>query len=137
MTTSLERRAQELFQAAIELPVGERDDYLDRECGDRPGLRAEVDSLFAAHDAAGNFLETSALESGAALVESLGPAHVVGDSRKFPSKSQPCGVKKDSGWNCRPKSGRSRCRTADAAEPMAVRAETSKQSGISAATSEW
>lgn len=46
-----------LFHQAIELPPGERDAFLDRACGGRPDLRAEVASLVEAHLRADAFIE--------------------------------------------------------------------------------
>jgi eukaryotic-like serine/threonine-protein kinase len=47
-----------IFQAAVELPAPDRRALLDRECRD-DAVRAEVESLLAAHDTAGGFLEKS------------------------------------------------------------------------------
>jgi tetratricopeptide (TPR) repeat protein len=47
-----------LFQTVAELPPGERDAFLDRECSNG-AVRAEVVSLLEAHDNAGTFLEKS------------------------------------------------------------------------------
>jgi len=51
------KSAEELFAGALELTnPAERGAFLDRECAGNPGLRAEVESLLAAHDQAGPFL---------------------------------------------------------------------------------
>lgn len=50
-----------LLGEAIELAPELRADFLARECGDDEGLRREVESLIAAHDGAGSFLETGAV----------------------------------------------------------------------------
>jgi RIO-like serine/threonine protein kinase len=49
---------EELFEAALQLhdPV-ERAAYLDRECAGNPTLRAGGESLLAAHEKAGDFIE--------------------------------------------------------------------------------
>jgi eukaryotic-like serine/threonine-protein kinase len=47
-----------LFQAAAELPASERAAFLHHECADA-AARAEVESLLAAHENAGTFLEKS------------------------------------------------------------------------------
>jgi tetratricopeptide (TPR) repeat protein len=53
-------RANDLFLKAAEIgSPGERQAYLDRECGD-PGLRSEVDALLAAAAKAGSFLNSPA-----------------------------------------------------------------------------
>ena len=41
------RRIEELFHAALALPVDAREAFLARECGDDMKLRAEVESLLA------------------------------------------------------------------------------------------
>ncbi len=46
----------EVFEIAVEFNGQARVICLDRVCGDDAGLRAEVESLLAAHDAAGTFL---------------------------------------------------------------------------------
>jgi serine/threonine protein kinase/formylglycine-generating enzyme required for sulfatase activity len=50
------KRSAELFEKAVELRRDERAALLDRACGDDPALRSEVESLLAAHDAAGDYL---------------------------------------------------------------------------------
>jgi serine/threonine protein kinase len=54
------KAVNELFHRALDLPVAERDAFLDRECAGNPGLRAEVASLLAAHSDAGDFIEKPA-----------------------------------------------------------------------------
>jgi hypothetical protein len=53
--------ANAIFLQALELPAPERPAYLDRTCGARPELRAQVDALLAASASAGSFLETPAV----------------------------------------------------------------------------
>jgi hypothetical protein len=46
------QRVKDLLARALELPAAEQRPFLERECGEDPGLRAEVESLLAAaHDA--------------------------------------------------------------------------------------
>lgn len=47
------KRVEELLGPALTLEPIARRDYLDRECGDDATLRAEVESLLAAHDRSG------------------------------------------------------------------------------------
>src|SRR6266511_2182411 len=54
--------------------------------------------------------------------------------RKLRSRSRPCGVSTDSGWNCTPSTGSSRWRTAITSS--SPRADTSRHSGIAVAASE-
>jgi non-specific serine/threonine protein kinase/serine/threonine-protein kinase len=65
------RRCEELFHAAIELGDEERKRFLGTACGDDPPLRAEVERLLAAHDRAGSFIDTPAV-NGMARLESAG-----------------------------------------------------------------
>jgi serine/threonine protein kinase len=58
---------QTLFNAALELPPGERGSFLDSRCADRPGVRAEIDSLLASHAEAGAFLDDPALDASGGL----------------------------------------------------------------------
>jgi hypothetical protein len=55
----MRKSADELFSAALALTnAAERASLLDRgECAGNPALRAEVESLLAAHDQAGTFFE--------------------------------------------------------------------------------
>jgi eukaryotic-like serine/threonine-protein kinase len=62
-----------LFQSAIELPAVERGAFLDRLCTDA-AVRAEVESLLAAHDTAGTFLEKSIWQ----LIDSNDPQRLAG-----------------------------------------------------------
>jgi serine/threonine protein kinase/tetratricopeptide (TPR) repeat protein len=54
---------------ALERPASARAAYLDKECGGDAELRAEVESLLASHDEAGEFIEESAIDSMAEYVE--------------------------------------------------------------------
>ena len=51
----------EIFQAAVNLPISERGEFLDRACGDNQPLRREVESLLKAHDPDDSFLQAPAL----------------------------------------------------------------------------
>jgi eukaryotic-like serine/threonine-protein kinase len=54
---SRDDRLAELFEAAIELPLNERADYVERMCGKDDQLRRELSSLLASHAAAPDFFE--------------------------------------------------------------------------------
>ncbi len=56
------RQVKEFFQAAIELPPVERSAWLAGVCAGDSSLLAEVESLIAAHDQPGGFLDTSAVD---------------------------------------------------------------------------
>lgn len=62
-----------LFSEALALPTGERARFLEEECGGDPALRAEIESLLAAHGEAGDFLERSP-SPGESLREFVEPA---------------------------------------------------------------
>ncbi len=57
MSPDQERRLEEVFSAARGLPPPERRAYLERACGGDAELRREADSLLAAHEQAGQFLQ--------------------------------------------------------------------------------
>ena len=56
------QRVNELFLAVIEQDPAARAAFLDQECAGNAELRAEVESLVAAHEQAGTFLEAPAYE---------------------------------------------------------------------------
>ncbi len=84
-------RVAEIFAEALERPAGERGAFLDSRCAGSPMLRAEIDSLLAAHEEhemAGGFLEGVDHERGAALLASpevaeagrqVGPYRLLGE----------------------------------------------------------
>src|SRR4051812_48694885 len=51
-------RVKEITSAALECSASERPAWLDEACADDQALRREVESLLAAHERAGDFLET-------------------------------------------------------------------------------
>src|SRR5690348_691912 len=69
-------RLEALFHAAAKVSGAERQDLLERECGDDLALRSGVERLLLAHDRAGDFIEAPAVELGEALgrPEAPGPA---------------------------------------------------------------
>ena len=67
------RQLNDLFAAALERPAAERSPFLAGACGEDLGLRGEVESLLAAHEEAGDFIETPALQ-GLAGLEASEPA---------------------------------------------------------------
>ena len=52
-------RIKELFHAALERNPADRAGFLADACGPEDPLRAEVERLLAAHEAAGTFIEAS------------------------------------------------------------------------------
>ncbi len=55
---------RELFEAALELPPGERAAFLDGACGGDAPLRQRLEALLSKHDQAGSFLERPAVTGG-------------------------------------------------------------------------
>lgn len=47
---------RDVFDRAVEMPIAQRDDFLNGTCGPDVKLRAAVESLLEAHDRAGSFL---------------------------------------------------------------------------------
>ncbi len=77
------RRKKNLFQAAIDLPPGQRDAFLSAACGADHALRSDVASLLAVDADAGSFMETAAVANLAAagtrpFTPRLGPGVVLG-----------------------------------------------------------
>jgi eukaryotic-like serine/threonine-protein kinase len=78
LTSKRWRQVKEIFQAAAELPAAERKAYVTDVCEGDPSLLTEVESLLAAHEEPGSFLDTPAFNlaeaptAGALLGKSLG-----------------------------------------------------------------
>ncbi len=71
------QRVKELFEAAQALPVERRVRWLAAAC-DQPYIREEVESLLAAHESAGKFIERPPATEIAAAVAGLAPATLTG-----------------------------------------------------------
>src|SRR5262250_2266528 len=56
---------KEVYDRALDLRGDERDGYLAEACAGDADLRREVESLLAAHDDAGTFLQSPAVEVAA------------------------------------------------------------------------
>lgn len=80
MSSEQARQGDTIFQAALDLPTGERAAYLDKACAGDPGLRREVESLIAAYERAGSFIERPAIEADAAVVAGQQSGPLVGKS---------------------------------------------------------
>lgn len=68
-------RVKEVFDAAVDLPLGDRRSVLDLRCAGDPALRREVERLLRENDAADDFLSDPALPS----MHSLKPGELVND----------------------------------------------------------
>ena len=69
------KRIDELLDAVLELPSGERAAYLERACGGDDELRREVEVLLSADRLAGSFIDAPAVQAAASLL--AGPAEPV------------------------------------------------------------
>ena len=63
------QKIDEVFQAAVDLPPERRAAFVDAACGGDTELQAEVESLLEAHKEAGRFIEDSASDVAAILLE--------------------------------------------------------------------
>jgi TolB-like protein/Flp pilus assembly protein TadD len=57
------KQIEEVFQAALDLPEGERVQYISATCAGDEELREQVEALVSQHDEAGDFIETPAVVS--------------------------------------------------------------------------
>ncbi len=73
-------RDDDIFDAALALPVAERVAYLERVCGDDAALRARVEALLRGHDEANSFLQQPLATRGsaAALPSEEKPGDAIG-----------------------------------------------------------
>jgi serine/threonine protein kinase len=83
MTPERHQQISDLYHRVAALPHGQRSSWLDEAAAGDPELRAEVESLLAADEKAGAFLETPALDiAGRLLAEApLSPPAQVGRYR--------------------------------------------------------
>ncbi|HSJ15963.1 MAG TPA: hypothetical protein VK939_16265, partial [Longimicrobiales bacterium] len=57
MSDDARTRIESVFEAALDCPPGERQDFVERACGGDASMAAAVRSLLAAHDRSGGMLE--------------------------------------------------------------------------------
>jgi len=81
MTDTRWERVKAIFQQAVDLPSAERVSLLERVCGDDDGLRREVESLLASHDAPHPLLKTTTLGAAHVLLHDDLEGHRVGPYR--------------------------------------------------------
>jgi eukaryotic-like serine/threonine-protein kinase len=62
------RQVDEIFQTALDLAPGERSTYLKKACEGDAELRREVESLIAAYERGGSFIERPAIEVDASVI---------------------------------------------------------------------
>ena len=53
-------QVEEIFNAALDRPIGEREAFLAEACGDDPSLRRQVEYLIDCYEQAGDFIESPA-----------------------------------------------------------------------------
>src|SRR5262245_61304769 len=54
------KKVEEIFNAAIDRPIDERESFLSEACGDDQSLRRQVEHLIDCHEKAGDFIESPA-----------------------------------------------------------------------------
>ena len=62
------QRVKNLFNAAVDLPMAERETFLSDACAEDYDLRSEVESLIASHEKDGSFIDSPAYEAAAELI---------------------------------------------------------------------
>ncbi len=67
MNTQHWLQVKEIFQSAVALPPGERDEFLAQACSGNDLLRQDVESLIAAHEKEGSFIDSPAYQVAAGL----------------------------------------------------------------------
>ena len=68
MTPEQYQRVGQLYHAALDLPREKRSTFLDVACAGDDELRREVESLLRAHDDAGDFIASPAMNVAARLI---------------------------------------------------------------------
>ena len=103
-------RLTDIFGEAIERPPAERGAFLDAACGAAPELRAEVESLLAAYEQAGDFMDALDSERGAALLEATSERRAIPAPGRAPtgfSASWAAAAWASSIWPSAPRAGSS------------------------------
>src|SRR5689334_739212 len=67
MTPERWKQVEEIFNAALERPVDEREALLGEICGGDTSLRAQVEYLIDCHEQAGDFIEAPAASTESIL----------------------------------------------------------------------
>ncbi len=60
MTPERWKQVKEMFNAALDRPIDEREAFLTKACGDDPSLRHQIEYLINCHQQAGDFIEAPA-----------------------------------------------------------------------------
>ena len=80
MTPERWQLIKELFHSALEREPGRRDDFLAESCAADRSLRAQIESLIAAHEETGSFLNAPAYQVAAELLVDDGAELAAGQS---------------------------------------------------------
>src|SRR5437588_8006704 len=82
---------ESLFQQALAHSPAERAAFLEQACAGRPGLRAAVEALLAAHERSGNVLDQPAAELGQTVAsEPIAPKQgATGEFTPAPEEAPP------------------------------------------------
>ncbi len=78
MTPARLQTIEEIFHAALDRPTEEIGSFLDATCQGDTSLRAELETLLAAREEAGHFIETPALDLAAKILEEGQPELLIG-----------------------------------------------------------
>ena len=78
MTPDQWQRIEALYHAALELPIGERKDFLARASSGDEVLRRKVDALLKSHDEGAGFLDKHAFEVAARAMYGIQPGSLLG-----------------------------------------------------------
>src|SRR4051794_26714812 len=78
---ALRQEIESIFEAAIELPVSDRAQWLAERCGTDGTLRAEVNALIAAHERAGGILEANVAAAATAALSEVERGRRIGAYR--------------------------------------------------------
>src|SRR5262249_17968896 len=74
------RKVEELFHAALKLEPDRRAVFLSEACSREPELLAEIQSMIAAHEAEGSFIDSPAFEGTTVLTDSTQAESRIGKS---------------------------------------------------------
>ena len=80
MTPARWQQIDQLFEAALDLPVRQRAAFLDESCADDPALRREVEQLLVASEQADGFFETAPVEAMAEVLDGASASSMAGSS---------------------------------------------------------
>ena len=69
MNPGRSQKIEEIFQSALDLEPEQRGVFLNEKCVGDPAIRAQVDSLLSAYEKAGSFIEDSASDVAATMLQ--------------------------------------------------------------------